>query len=315
MSDSSPLQQALLARLGSFPEQVTLDPIFGSPIDEGEYLRTSLTYMVELGDRIPAWLLTPKGEMPHGGWPALLAIHQHAGQFELGKSELAGIAGDPMYAYGQDLCRRGYVVLCPDLLCFEERRLIQEHEHIYDGAAYERFEFTKRLLHGSCLQTKYLHDLRCGLDLLTSLPEVNHSRLGVIGHSLGGQEALWLMWYDKRVAAAVSSCGFSLLQTILREHINHNFAAYIPGMLDLCDMDALVSALAPRPFLLTAGEYDRIFPIDGVRSLITQAQDAYAKEGASECFRALIFPSGHSFPPEVKAEAYAFLDQWLKPTI
>ena len=134
----------------------------------------------------------------------------------------------------------------------------------------------------------------------------------MIGHSLGGQEALWLAWYDERITAAVSSCGFSLLRTILRDDINHNFAAYVPGMLEVCDMDALLAAMAPRAFLLTAGETDPIFPVDGVRSLVEKAQQAYAQRGVSERFRAIIFPSGHSFPVEVKAEAYLFLDRWLR---
>jgi dienelactone hydrolase len=183
---------------------------------------------------------------------------------------------------------------------------------MFDGFGYERFEATRLLLSGSCLQTKYLHDLTCALDVLTSLPTVDATRIGAIGHSLGGQETLWLTWYDARVAAAVSSCGFSLLQAIVRDGINHNLAAYVPGMLEICDMDALVTGIAPRPFMLTAGASDAIFPIDGVHTLAHKAQEAYAQAGASEHFRARIFPAGHSFPDDVKAEAYAFLDLWLK---
>jgi dienelactone hydrolase len=220
-----------------------------------------------------------------------------------------------MFFYGAELCQRGYVVLCPDLLCFEERQANYEaspalralHDH-----SYERFEFTKRLLTGSCLQTKYLHDLRCALDLLTSLPAVNADRVGVIGHSLGGQEALWLTWYDPRIAVAVSSCGFGLLRTILRDGILHNMAAYVPGMLTYCDLDSLLASLASRPFLLTAGKEDTLFPLDGVQALIAAAQQAYAQAGAAERFQAVIFAGPHSFPDNVKQIAYDFLDQWLK---
>ena len=177
---------------------------------------------------------------------------------------------------------------------------------------YERFEFTRRLLSGSCLQTKYLHDLTCGVDLLTSLPEVNRERLGVIGHSLGGLEALWLTWYDDRISGGVSSCGFGLLRTLVRDGINHGFAMYVPGILEVCDLDALVAALAPRAFLLTAGETDSLFPIDGVRSIVEKAQHQYSQEGVPERFDAILFPAGHSFPDDVKAAAYGFLDHWLE---
>jgi dienelactone hydrolase len=309
------LRQALLTRLGHFPQRVALAPVFDTEIDEGTHVRRLVTYKVEADEYVPAWLLTPKGVAPQEGWPAILAIHQHGGQYDLGKSELVGLRGDPQYAYGRELCQRGYVVLCPDMLCFEERRPLEEMRRgndRLDGLGYERFEFTKRLINGSCLQTKYLHDLSCALDLLTSLPNVAAARLGVIGHSLGGQEALWLTWYDPRVTAAVSSCGFSLMRAILRDGINHNFAAYVPDMLAVGDMDTLVAELALRPFLLTAGESDPIFPIDGVHTVVGRARQIYGQQNVAERFQAVLFPGGHSFPAEVKVQAYVFFDHWLK---
>ena len=313
--DTMDLRQALLTRLGRFPERVPLAPTVGPTIDEGAFTRALVTYVVEAERQASAWLLIPQGEAPPNGWPAVLAIHQHANQYDLGKAEPAGLAGNAMYAYGQELCRRGYIVLCPDLLCFEDRRPayeIRQANRTLDDAKNERFEFTRYLLAGSCLQTKYLHDLTCAIDFLTTFPGVNRERLGVIGHSLGGLEALWLTWYDTRITAAVSSCGFGLLRTLVRDGINHGFAMYVPGILEVCDLDALVAALAPRPFLLTAGETDPIFPIDGVRSLVTKAQHRYTQEGVPERFQAILFPAGHSFPDEVKREAYRFLDRWLK---
>jgi dienelactone hydrolase len=313
--DAASVRHRLLHLLGSFPDHIPLDPVVGPSIDETDYVRTRVTYMVEPGERVAAWLLTPRAAPPLGDWPAVLAIHQHADQYDVGKAEPAGLAGGSDYAYGRELCQRGYIVLCPDLLCFEERQPADEvrrANRVLDGASNERFEFTKRLLTGSCLQTKYLHDLTCALDLLANLPAVNRDRLGVIGHSLGGLEALWLAWYDPRVAVAVSSCGFGLLRTLIRDGINHGFAMYVPGMLSFCDLDALLSALAPRPFLLTAGEADSLFPMDGVRSLVATTQRRYAETGTPERFQAILFPSGHSFPAEVREEAYCFLDRWLR---
>lgn len=314
MSDQT-LRREILARLGRFPERTPLAAELGPTSDQGDYRRTLVTYAVEPAERVAAWLLRPAGAPPAGGWPGIVASHQHAGQYYLGKSEPAGLSANRMYHYGLDLCRRGYVVLCPDHLCFEDRRPPEyvrvEGGHLQDQG-YERFEFTKRILAGSCLQTKYLHDLTCAVDLLMSLPEVNPQRLGAIGHSLGGQETLWLAWYDERVRAAVSSCGFGLLRTILRDGINHNLAMYVPDLLTVGDIDVLLADIAPRAFLLTAGEQDNIFPIDGVRALAATAQTAYARAGVPERFRAIIFPAGHSFPDEVKVEAYTFLDRWLQ---
>jgi dienelactone hydrolase len=313
MLESTALRQALLARLGPFPKKVAPEMIVESRTELPDHTRTLVSYLVEPGERITAWLLTPNERPPAEGWPAILAIHQHGGKYDLGKAEPAGLSGNT--AYGLELCRRGYIVLCPDQLCFEDRRPSEEkraQNKFLDGMDYERYEFTSRLLRGSCLQTKYLHDLVCALDLLAALPEADSSRLGAIGHSLGGQETLWLSWLDERVKAAVSSCGFDLMTVLIAEAINHNFAAYVPGMLEICDTDTLLASIAPRAFLLTAGEQDPIFPIAGVRTLSATVQQAYTQAGVPDRFRSIIFPGTHSFPDDVKTEAYAFLDQWLR---
>lgn len=98
----------------------------------------------------------------------------------------------------------------------------------------------------------------------------------------------------------------------MRDSINHNRAAYVPGLLEIGDTDTILSAIAPRPFLLSAGEGDPLFPIDGVRRLVESAQMAYDRAYVSERFRAVIFPGKHSFPDIVKDEVYSFLDHWLQ---
>jgi hypothetical protein len=119
--ESMALRQALLTRLGRFPERVPLRLTVSSKIEEGAYTRTLVAYDVEGRERVSAWLLIPQETPPSDGWPAVLAIHQHDNRYDLGKAEPVGLSGNAMYAYGQELCRRGYVVLCPDLLCFEDR--------------------------------------------------------------------------------------------------------------------------------------------------------------------------------------------------
>ena len=44
-----------------------------------------------------------------------------------------------------------------------------------------------------------------GVDLLESLPQVDASRIGAVGHSLGAIESLYLAAFDERVQVAVAS--------------------------------------------------------------------------------------------------------------
>src|SRR5262245_46587634 len=147
-----PLREAIIKQLGRFPDNIPLEPVFGPTTEYPDYTRTLVTYAVEPHERVDAWLLRPRQQPSSGGWPGILAIHQHAGQFYLGKSEPAGLSADAMYHYGLDLCRRGYVVLCPDQLCFEDRRPPEQQRRANSSLSdqgYERFEFTRRILSGA----------------------------------------------------------------------------------------------------------------------------------------------------------------------
>ena len=88
-------------------------------------------------------------------------------------SEPAGLAGGPMHHTGVALARAGYVVICPDALCFEERR----YQKLQDGD-YERFEFLKYVVNGQSLAWKNILDMKRAIDLLGQRPEFLSDRLG-----------------------------------------------------------------------------------------------------------------------------------------
>ena len=108
----------LNALLGPFP--ATIDPEFQvlEGTDMGDYVRHRVDYRVEQADgRVPAFLLVPKEmRVPRTG---IVAYHQHVGQWDLGKSEGVGLAGDPDQADALELVQHGYVVLAPDAIGFE----------------------------------------------------------------------------------------------------------------------------------------------------------------------------------------------------
>ncbi len=134
-------------------------------------------------------------------------------------------------------------------------------------------------------------------------------RVGCLGHSLGGQETLFLSAVDRRVAAAVSSCGFSSYQAIFDAAINHNFAAYVPGLLRHGGVGRVLGLVAPRPFLALAGRDDPIFPLAGVRATVRAARGPYAR--AKDRLRLRVFPGGHGFSAAMRGAAYAWFDRWL----
>jgi dienelactone hydrolase len=299
--------------LGVMPERCELDPKIEESVELEGVVRQRVTYAVEPGDRVAAYCFVPRGAS--GKNPAVFAHHQHNGEYHLGKSEPAGIAGNLEQAYALELARRGYVVLAPDAICFEERGAcrgsLDKPADWFPGADFERFEFTRRILWGSCLQTKMLWDSQRGVDYLVSRADVDAERIGAIGHSLGGQQTLFLAAADERIRAAVSSCGFSSIASILEARINHNYGLYVPGLMHYGEVGALLALVAPRAFLALNGEDDSIFPIQGLWESVALAAPAFETRGVRERLEARAFPGGHGFKDAMREQAYAWLDRWL----
>ncbi len=289
----------LLGLLGTMPQRGHGRVELGDSVDLGTLTRTSLRFEAEPD------VFVPRSRVGRG--PAVLCLHQHNGQFELGKSEPAGLAGNPEQFYALELARRGFVTLTFDFLCFEERRY-----SALEGAAYERFEFTRRLVGGSTLQAKMAFDAARALDYLASRPDVDPARIGCIGHSLGGQQTLFTTALDERIAAAVSSCGFASYRAIFRDAINHNFSAYVPNLLARGDFGAVLSLVAPRPFLVAVGNADRIFPYDGIVESFEAARRVYEENEAGERLELIAVDGGHGFTDYLRAKAYAWLERWLR---
>jgi dienelactone hydrolase len=294
-------RKTLVRLLGRTPAHAALQPKILERVPLAGGFREKVSYSVEPGQRVGAYLFVPAREAPQ---PAVLCIHQHNREFHLGKSEPAGLSGNPEQFYALELAKRGYVVLAPDAICFEER----QHPSLR-GADYERFEAMRRLTEGSCLQAKMLWDLQRGLDYLISRHEVDGRRIGCLGHSLGGQETLFLSAMDRRIAVGVSSCGFSSYRAIFDAAVLHNFAAYVPGLLRYGDLDRVLALVAPRPFLALTGSGDPLFPLEGVQAAVQGARRAYGK--ARDRLRLEVFPTAHGFPAPMREAAYAWFDRWL----
>jgi hypothetical protein len=146
---------------GPWPEPCELRPQVRETTAKDGYRIESATYEVEPGDRVPALLLVPEGVSAQHPAPAVAVWHQHNGAYHLGKVEPAGLDGNPMHHTGVALAKRGYVVLCPDALCFGER----QSKHLARGD-FERFEFLRYVIAGKCLAWKNILDMRRAIDYL-----------------------------------------------------------------------------------------------------------------------------------------------------
>lgn len=298
------MRNDILKCLGNFPKKTNLDIEQINNIEYENYNEILIEYNVEIGERVRSYLLVPKNE---GIKPAIVAIHQHASNWSIGKSEVVGKTNNDMFSYGLDLVKRGYVVIAPDLLCFESRQGSEKFKKDKEmQKLYERFEFCKYIINGSCLQTKYLHDLSVAIDVVFSLEYVDKNNIGTIVHSLGGQEAIWLSWYDERIKCCVSSCGITCMKDLFDYEVLHNFAFYIPNLNNICDIDEIINEISPRAVLITNGLKDeRHCPLSGVERIEKRNKN-------NSSFKSVRFDDEHKFNDSEKNIAYNFLDRYLK---
>jgi dienelactone hydrolase len=225
------------------------------------------------------------------------AGHQHNSQWHLGKSEVAGLAGEPLQAFGPALARAGIVVLTPDAVGFEDRRHtgpgIDERED--DWLQYFN-EMAYRLVSGRLLVTTVLGDAACGLSALITDERVDSARVGVVGHSYGGNVTLMLAALDERVRFACASGSACSYRQRMLDRTGIEFAHVIPGILELTDIGQLVELIAPRPLLLLSATEDR-YSAD-TPEIVQAAARAYREAGAPQALKHYRAQGGHALTEE-----------------
>jgi dienelactone hydrolase len=280
---------------GPWPEPCDLKPQQHKAIPKDGYRIEPVSYEVEPGDRVPALLLVPDEVNASHPAPAIAVWHQHNGEWHLGKTEPAGLSGNPQHHTGVALTKEGYVVLCPDALCFEDR----QSSHL-KGGDFERFEFLRYVVAGKCMAWKNILDMRRAIDYLCTRPEVDSERIGCYGHSMGSTHT-WLVGpWEPRLKCLVGNCCLPTYAAIHRTHILHCFPNFIPGWFRYGDTPEIASLIAPRALHLNFGELDSGSPIAEVRIGVQRIAQAYTEMGAANKFRHSIESGvGHVLSPEM----------------
>lgn len=291
------LAQAITCLGGAWPEPCDLKPQTIKTEQKDGYRLQWISYEVEPEDRVPAILLVPDGVSANSPAPAVAIWHQHNGEYHLGKAEPAGLAGNPMHHTGAALAKLGYVVLCPDALCFEERR---DPTGKLKGGNFERFEFLRYVVAGRSMAWKNILDMRRAIDYLVTRPEVKADRLGCYGHSMGSTFT-WLVGpFEPRLKCLIGNCCLPTYAAIHRKRLLHCFPNFVPGLYRHGDTPDLAALIAPRALHLNLGETDGGTPIEEAREGIKTIAVAYAAAGQPENFTHFIEPAtGHVLSPQM----------------
>ncbi len=293
--------------MGPLPEpelRVPLNPQFtGEPVDMGTYSRQKVTIAVAPGERAIAWLLRPHDTDARR--PAMLCLHQTVG---IGKDEPVGLGGKPNLWYAHELASRGYVCLAPDYPSFGE----------------DHFDFESNPERWSSGSMKAIWNNVRSLDFLETLPDVDPDRIGVIGHSLGGHNALFTAVFDQRIAAVVTSCGFTEFHSYYGGDLKGwTSLRYMPRVASEYgndpdrvpfDFQEVLAAIAPRPIFINAPVEDSNFDIGGVRAVVEAVEPVYelmrSRKRQGVTFKTP--EGGHDFSTTIREQSYDWLGEVLK---
>ena len=267
---------------------------------EDGYTRQYIRY-ISGAEIVPAYLLIPDKQ---GNNPAVLINHQHNREHHLGKSEVCGLAGNPLQAFGPALARKGFVVLAPDAVCFEERR---------NDTSVEGFDFWQhfhevcyRIVKGDCMMKQVLTDAMNGISLLAGLPYVDKQHIGTLGHSMGGNTVLFLAALDERISFACASGSACTYEHRMANGVGIEMASVIPGFHGKYDIDNLVALTAPRKLLLVSAEEDK-YSMDAPE-IVEKAGKAFEEKGVPENLHHKRYPGGHA----MTEERFDFIIEWLE---
>ena len=225
--------------------------------------------------------------------PMILCVQGHAKgmHVSLGCVKYPGeeetiFGGDRNFA--QQIVARGQIALALEQRGFGERGGTPEGPSCHQPSV-------QALLMGRTLIGQRCWDISRAIDVaIAHFPQVDASRIALMGNSGGGTATIYAMALDERISAAMPSCalaGFRASIGLLR----HCICNYVPGILLHFDMGDLVAMAAPRPYVAVNGALDVIFPLDSAKEQCDIARRVYHAMGAEEKLRHVVGPEGHRF--------------------
>jgi hypothetical protein len=301
--------ESVMGKLPGKEKRCPLDVKVQEEVDCGKYVRKLITYQSEPGSRVPAYLCIPKSVAKGTAKaPAILCLH--GTDNTVGHGTVVGLGKNANRNYASELAERGYVTLAPNY------PLLARYQPDLNKLGWESGTL------------KAVWDNMRGLDYLETLPFVEGTAMGAVGHSLGGHNSVYTAVFDPRLKVIVSSCG---LDSFL-DYYNGDEKNWLPEkgwcqtryMLKLAqykgrleeipfDFHELIGALAPRHVLIIAPLKDSNFQHGSVDRIVAAAKPIFKLYGRPERLRVEHPDCPHDFPPEMREEAYRLFDAVLKP--
>jgi dienelactone hydrolase len=294
-------RRALYSLMGALPPR---DRRIGAKLvateDMGSFERERLVLDLNGIEPVPAYFIRPKGLKAKG--PSILFNHWHGGEYKLGKDEMMRPKAGGVPSYAQDLTDAGYTALCIDHWVFGERSTRTEMDC-----------FKEMLWKGQVMWGMMVYDSLRALDYLLTRAEVDPSRVGTLGMSMGSTMAWWVAALDERLKVCVDICCLTDFQALIEAGNlkGHGIYYYVPSLLNHFTASSINALIAPRPHLGLAGNLDALTPPAGLDRIDADLKQVYAAHGKPENWKLLRYEVAHVETPEMRREVMQFLREKL----
>jgi dienelactone hydrolase len=305
--------------------RVPLAPSLRALSDSAGAAREHVTFAAEAGERVA--LLVVKPEPGRGRRPAVIVLHGTGGKKE-DQARLLHMLADA-----------GFVAIAMDARYHGERaREVPGPSTPYVNAMLETYRSGK----GHPFLYDTVWDVMRLVDYLQTRPDVDGSRIGLMGISKGGMETYLAAAVDPRIAAAAPVIGVQsfhwaldhdswqsrvstfqgAVDAVARETggavdsalVRRFYDRVAPGVYGRYDAPAMLPLIAPRPLIAINGGSDPRTPAAGVRESAAAAERAYAAAGAPERFHLMLQPGvAHQQTAAGDQAAVQWFVRWLGP--
>jgi len=333
------------------PKTVTVEKTWEKDGLEGELV----TWSVGFGPRTEAWVIKPAGAK--GKLPGAIALHDHGGFKYFAKDKVAMGPDKPGklmrdwhdHAYGgrpfaDELARRGFVVVVPDVFTWGSRRFpletITEWDRLIGDALHEKTPWEPwpgvsapadisryawaATAHEHTVE-KYCQTLgtsmsgvisfedRVAAAYLTSRKDVKAGSIGCVGLSGGGLRAGLMQATCKEIGASVVAGMMSTYADLLDHNVvTHTWMLYpTPALARQGDWPDLVACRAPSPLMVHYDEEDALFTMKGMKAADKRLKDHYKSVGAGKNYQGCFFPGPHKFDVPMQDVAFDWMTEQL----
>ncbi|MFI5185882.1 MAG: dienelactone hydrolase family protein [Chitinophagales bacterium] len=330
----------------SVPDIGTMPPVTVNKqfVYDGLHIE-ELSWQLPYGRATEALLLKP--EAAKRKLPAILAFHDHGGNKYFGTKKITKTSDQqhPLmvahqkeyyegFAWANEIAKRGYVVMVPDAFPFASRRVMMKDvpDFMRNGlndndpedpknintynqwAGQHEHTMAKSLFcAGTTWPAVFFAEDKKALDILCARDDVDVTHIGCAGLSGGGMRTVFMGGLDERIKCAIP-VGFMTTwkDFLLNKSVNHTWMVYVPLLPNELDFPEILGLRVPLATLVLNDEDDDLYTMPEMQRADKILNDVYKKAGAEDHYKCSFHPGPHKFDKKMQAEAFDWLDKWLK---